>query len=126
MENQVTLNAEHRTPDRQTQSAQFSGSLNDFLSGLTRNTRLTATDARVVSLKVLALALLRQLEKLENEMSTGIVTPFDLQEEVRSFEASLIRSALFKTGGRQRIAARLLGMKVTTLNTKIKRLAINS
>jgi transcriptional regulator with GAF, ATPase, and Fis domain len=47
-----------------------------------------------------------------------------LQAEVRRFEAELIRSALIETGGRQRQAARLLGTKVTTLNTKIKRYKI--
>jgi DNA-binding NtrC family response regulator len=44
---------------------------------------------------------------------------------VHHFEAALIRNALVKTGGRQRRAARLLGVKVTTLNTKIKRHNIN-
>ena len=48
----------------------------------------------------------------------------DLQAEVRRFETELIRSALIHTGGRQRQAARLLGTKVTTLNTKIKRYGI--
>jgi DNA-binding NtrC family response regulator len=48
----------------------------------------------------------------------------DLQAEVHRFEAELIRSALVSTQGRQRRAARLLGMKVTTLNTKIKRYKI--
>jgi len=36
----------------------------------------------------------------------------------------MIKSALTKTGGRQRRAASLLGVKVTTLNTKIKRYKI--
>ena len=82
-------------------------------------------DARVVSLKVLALSLLKQIEVLESQLTTGDVPPLDLHSEVRRFEVSLIRSALLRTGGRQRRAARLLGMKVTTLNTKIKRLSID-
>jgi len=48
----------------------------------------------------------------------------DLQAEVHRFEAELIRSALARTQGRQRRAARLLGMKVTTLNAKIRRYKI--
>ena len=47
-----------------------------------------------------------------------------LYDEVHRFEAEMIKSALTKTGGRQRRAASLLGVKVTTLNTKIKRYKI--
>lgn len=79
-----------------------------------------AMDARVGSLKILAQSLLRQIELLEHDTAVK----FDVQVEVRRFEAELIRSALIRTGGRQRRAARLLGMKVTTLNTKIRRYKI--
>lgn len=44
-----------------------------------------------------------------------------MTDEVHRYEAGLIRCALIRTGGRQRRAARLLKMKVTTLNAKIKR-----
>jgi transcriptional regulator with GAF, ATPase, and Fis domain len=81
----------------------------------------TVEEARVASLKVLALTLLRQVESLEKQMTTTDVPELNLQKEVQRFEAAIIRSALWKTGGRQRRAARLLGVKVTTLNTKIKR-----
>ena len=79
------------------------------------------------TLKVLALTLLRRVELLEETVdnqasSNPTLQALNLQEEVRRFEAELIRSALIETGGRQRRAARLLGMKVSTLNTKIKRL----
>jgi DNA-binding NtrC family response regulator len=84
----------------------------------------TVEDARIASLKVLALTLLHQVESLENQMAAGSVSELNLQNEVQRFEAAIIRSALAKTGGRQRRAARLLGVKVTTLNTKIKRLKI--
>jgi transcriptional regulator with GAF, ATPase, and Fis domain len=80
----------------------------------------TAMDARVTSLKILAQSLIHQIELLERNASVK----FDAQVEVRRFEAELIRSALIRTGGRQRRAARLLGMKVTTLNTKIRRYKI--
>jgi transcriptional regulator with GAF, ATPase, and Fis domain len=40
---------------------------------------------------------------------------------VKKFEADLIRAALVRTGGNQARAARLLGVKHTTLNAKIKR-----
>jgi transcriptional regulator with GAF, ATPase, and Fis domain len=47
-----------------------------------------------------------------------------LYDEVRNFEADLIRAALVRTGGNQSRAARLLGVKHTTLNAKIKRYGI--
>lgn len=94
--------------------------------------RATAMDARIGSLKILAQSLMRQIEFLEKEAERVAISSFDnavtsnldAQTEVRRFEAELIRSALIKTGGRQRRAARLLGMKATTLNTKIKRYGI--
>jgi DNA-binding NtrC family response regulator len=48
-----------------------------------------------------------------------------LSEEVRRLEIDLIRYALRRTGGHQGEAARLLGMKPTTLNSKIKRYHIS-
>ena len=44
----------------------------------------------------------------------------DFYEEVARFEIDLIKLALLKSGGNQARAARLLGLKATTLNTKIK------
>lgn len=81
----------------------------------------TIEDVRVASLKILALTLLHQIESLEGQLADGASPQLNLHTEVHHFEAALIRNALVKTGGRQRRAARLLGVKVTTLNTKIKR-----
>lgn len=75
-------------------------------------------------LKILALSLLREIASGENMGDGRGNNAIDLQAEVRRFETELIRSALIQTGGRQRQAARLLGTKVTTLNTKIKRYKI--
>jgi len=83
----------------------------------------TSPDAHIASLKILALTLLQQIDSLEHR-STEAEFEFNLQREVHEFEAALIRGALIKTGGRQRRAAHLLGVKVTTLNTKIKRYKI--
>lgn len=44
----------------------------------------------------------------------------DFYEEVTKFEVELIKQALAHAGGNQRAAARLLGLKTTTLHTKIK------
>ena len=85
----------------------------------------TGRDAQVAALRVLAVSLLKQIETLEEDANEDIGKELNLHDQVQQFEAALIRSALEKTGGRQRRAARLLGVKVTTLNTKIKRLRIN-
>jgi DNA-binding protein Fis len=88
----------------------------------TRSDRL-AESIRIKLLKVLTLTLLRELEGVGVENSRS--DKFDLQTEVQHFEAELIRSALIMTGGRQRRAAKLLGMKVTTLHSKIRRYGLN-
>jgi DNA-binding NtrC family response regulator len=79
----------------------------------------SARDAHLAALRILTISLLKQIETIENR--DGEATQLNLHEQVQEFEAALIRSALERTGGRQRRAARLLGVKVTTLNTKIKR-----
>ena len=83
-------------------------------------------EARIHSLKVLALTLLREVEYLEEQGVNNSSCALDLQSEVHRFEAEMIRSALIRTGGRQRRAARLLGMKTTTLNSKIRRYQIET
>jgi DNA-binding NtrC family response regulator len=83
-------------------------------------------EARINSLKVLALTLLREVENLEAQSASNTSAALDLQSEVHRFEAEMIRSALIRTGGRQRRAARLLGMKTTTLNSKIRRYQIET
>jgi transcriptional regulator with GAF, ATPase, and Fis domain len=80
--------------------------------------------SRMTYLKILASSLLREISSAENSDAGQGNDTIDLQAEVRRFETELIRSALIQTGGRQRQAARLLGTKVTTLNTKIKRYKI--
>lgn len=82
------------------------------------------TSSSISYLKILALSLLREIAFAENIDDRPGNDAIDLQAEVRRFEMELIRSALIHTGGRQRQAARLLGTKVTTLNTKIKRYKI--
>jgi len=49
-----------------------------------------------------------------------ILGGIDFYDEVQRFETHLIQMALTETGGNQARAARLLGIKATTLNSKIK------
>jgi DNA-binding NtrC family response regulator len=85
-----------------------------------------ASTSRLEALKVLALALMNEIEALGQIQAQGPVRAINLSEEVRRFEIDLIRGALMQTGGRQRRAARLLGMKVPTLHAKMKRYQISA
>ena len=81
--------------------------------------------ARIETLREITHSLLSELESLGS--MTSATTPdkdFHLEDEVRRFEVDLIRAALFKARGNQALAARLLGVKHTTLNSKIKRYRI--
>jgi DNA-binding NtrC family response regulator len=80
------------------------------------------------SLREAAVTLMREVESLANlqEPQTNGNGKLRLQEEVQRFESELIRQALQRTHGNQRRAAKLLGVKVTTLNCKIKRLGIHT
>lgn len=62
-------------------------------------------------------ALADESQRLQElNFSEGI----DFFDEVKQFETSLIRLALARTGGHQARAAKLLNIKPTTLNSKIK------
>lgn len=75
---------------------------------------------RISRLRSLALAFLSQFDNLGSVEPIKIDSGIDLKDEVRRFEVELIRSALECTGGNQRRAARLLKLKPTTLNAKMK------
>jgi transcriptional regulator with GAF, ATPase, and Fis domain len=87
-----------------------------------------ALNCGINALKILALALLSSIEALERASTTTTELPVEASifAEVRRFEIELIKSALRQTGGRQRPAARLLGMKSATFNAKVKRYEIDS
>src|SRR5688572_12707663 len=82
-------------------------------------------DNRLEALRVLSNSLVREIKALRKGKITVYPTKINLIEEVQRFEKELIRCALVRTGGKQRQAARLLNVKVSTLNMKIKRYGIN-
>lgn len=84
-----------------------------------------AMDNRLHTLREVALTLLREVESLRVSQPANARQRVNLQAEVRRFEIDLIRSALSRTGGNQTRAAQLLGVKITTLNTKIIRYKIS-
>jgi transcriptional regulator with GAF, ATPase, and Fis domain len=81
---------------------------------------------RLEALKVLSNSILQEVEALRKAKNVMVPEKIDLAEEVQRFEVDLIRTALLRTGGKQRKAARLLNVKVTTLNAKIKRYGITA
>ena len=89
---------------------------------------------RVQQLTLLAKALASEIESLQVELATdrnrekhvafddhGI----DFYKEVERYEIELIKSALNHCNGNQTRAARLLRMKSTTLNAKMKHYGLN-
>lgn len=72
------------------------------------------------TLEQIALKLLKEAQSLNEVPRLDIRTGIDFYEEVKRFEIDLIQRALICTSGSQVHAARLLKMKVTTLNSKIK------
>ena len=76
-------------------------------------------------LKEIALALVEEIESLEAVRSVNIRRGINLPDEMRHFEIHLIQSALERTGGHQTRAAQLLGINLTTLHNKLKRLEIS-
>lgn len=87
---------------------------------------------RIKVLKDLSLALLQEAQALEQDERLAVIKALkegqnlkighgiNFFDEVRQFEINLIRLALQQAGGVQSRAARLLGLRATTLNNKIK------
>jgi DNA-binding NtrC family response regulator len=78
-------------------------------------------DDRINTLRQTVLQLLQEVESLTVAAPVGLKVGARLDEEVKQFEMNLIRTALGRTAGSQTRAAKLLGLKLTTLNAKIKR-----
>ena len=86
--------------------------------------REASVDARLNTLRETVLQLLDEVESLAISKPVDIKRGARFSDEVRQFEVSLIRTALGRTSGSQTRAAKLLGLKPTTLNAKIKRYGI--
>ena len=84
----------------------------------------TSVDARLNTLRETVLQLLDEVESLAISKPVDIKSGACFSDEVRQFEMCLIRTALGRTSGSQTRAAKLLGLKPTTLNAKIKRYGI--
>jgi DNA-binding protein Fis len=86
----------------------------------------TGLNQRISLLKDVSQTLSKALETIEDLKIAGTVRlpnvahGISFYDEVSRFEISLIQLALRHARGNQRNAASLLGLKTTTLNSKIK------
>lgn len=92
--------------------------------------RQDSVTTRIEALKVLTKLLLHEVEALDGfspatqpEKLNGNI---NLTNQVQKYETHLICNALVSVKGNQREAAKMLGMKYTTLNAKIKRYEIDA
>ncbi len=80
------------------------------------------------ALETLSLLVMREIEVLkvaQASFSFEHLSPkISFEDAVQNFEISLIRNALVHSNGSQTKASELLGIKLTTLNQKIKRYGI--
>ena len=79
----------------------------------------------MTTLRELVLRLLCEVQSINEASPFTIGSDFDFYDEVKRFEIDLIKRALLQTGGHQMRAAKLLNLKVTTLNSKIKHYGIS-
>src|SRR5215210_7192457 len=79
----------------------------------------------ITLLRELVLRLLCEVQSINEVNPLTMGDDFDFYDEVSRFEIELIKRALLQTGGHQMRAAKLLNLKVTTLNSKIKHYQIS-
>jgi DNA-binding NtrC family response regulator len=75
---------------------------------------------KLAKMRNLITSLQAELENLQMINLPEMDGDFDFYREVESYERKLIQNALRRCGGSQVKAARLLKMKPTTLNSKMK------
>ena len=96
-------------------------SINDF------NQEAVANQVEV--LRSVVMLVLREIDLLEKSIMLSSVglreSDYCLPKKLEQLEVATIKCALIKTNGRQKVAAKLLGIKHTTLNSKIKKHNIN-
>src|SRR5262245_592383 len=111
-------------------SMQIDRELKDKLQALERIDQINSADVRLLELKFellhdISLQLVEEIESLGSVRTVNLSRGISLPDEIRAFETHLIQSALERTGGHQTKAAQLLGINLTTLHNKLKRLNIS-
>ena len=88
------------------------------------NVSETALRRRLELMREIVVMLADEIDALGFVRSINIRQGIDMHDEMRRFEVHLVQSALERTGGHLTNAAKLLGINLTTLHNKIKRLNI--
>lgn len=83
-----------------------------------------ASPSKIETLRELTFRILREVQSIREVGAPMIDNGIDFYAEVTRFEIDLISRALLQTRGHQGRAARLLNLKITTLNSKIKHYGI--
>ena len=89
------------------------------------NVEPATSQNNIATLRELVLRLLCEVQTINEVSPLTIDQGLDFYAEVSRFEIDLIKRALLQTGGHQVRAAKLLNLKVTTLNSKIKHYQIS-
>lgn len=90
-----------------------------------RQNGISDLNERIDFLREVAAALVDEVKSLDLPVKIEFRNNVNFDDEVKRFEIYLIEQALDCTGGNQLRAARLLNLKNTTLNSKIKRYRIS-
>ena len=90
-----------------------------------RKLKKETVEEKITSLRENAFALIKEIREFGTVTFAEVSQGINLPMEVRRLEIRLIKRALVETNGNQVNAARLLGLKVTTLNAKIKRYGLD-
>ena len=77
-------------------------------------------------LKRLAKLMMDEVSEIEETGELQLGDGFRLDNYIEQFEINIIRYALQLSGNNQLTASRLLGIKATTLNAKIKRFKLST
>ncbi|MFZ0062203.1 MAG: helix-turn-helix domain-containing protein [Pyrinomonadaceae bacterium] len=89
------------------------------------NEESATTPNNLTTVKELTLRLLREVQCISEVRPSSFENGLDFYDEVTRFEIDLIKRALLLTAGHQGRAARLLNLRATTLNSKIKHYGIS-
>ena len=89
------------------------------------NVSETVLRRRLELMREIVVMLADEIDALGFVRSINIRQGIDMHDEMRRFEVHLVQSALERTGGHLTNAAKLLGINLTTLHNKIKRLSIS-
>ncbi|HEV7892743.1 MAG TPA: PAS domain S-box protein [Pyrinomonadaceae bacterium] len=127
----IVRELQSESPEAESRPAQGAAVGGRVIEQLVRSLHEEGPSGRLDLLKEISVALSAAVELLAESRRSTPAPEFDMgrgidfYDEVSRFESNLIRRALEQTGGNQKRAADLLGIKKTTINAMIHRYRIN-